>query len=309
MAGEHAFDDKGKVKPKPTQETEQAQKDNRPLTVSEMSGKLDANKLTRMQRTLGNAAVQRFLAQRMADGPAELDEETSETINARRGSGHKLDENVASKAGGVMGHDFSDVNVHTDGQSDQLNRQLQAKAFTLGNDIFFRSGEYSPGSDEGQRLISHELTHVVQQGAAVPSVQGKMTVNDPNDQYEAEADAVAEKVMSQRDDAVAQREGEEEEEAIPPVQLQEEEEPMRKPDSAVQLAAPEEEVDLKPDDAAVQRAAPEEEMALKRDEAAVQRAMPEEEEAMPPVQKQEEELPMPKLDPAAVRRQDDDELV
>jgi hypothetical protein len=229
MASEHAFEEKGRAKPKPSQETEQPLKDNRPLTVSEMSGKLDANTLKRMQKTLGNAAVQRFLAQRMADGPTELDDETASAINSQRGSGQKLDEKIAGKAGGVMGQDFSDVNVHTDGQSDHLNRQLNAKAFTVGNDIFFRGGEYSPGSDQGQRLISHELTHVAQQGAGLPQVQGKMSVNDPNDQYEAEADSVAEQVMSHREDAAVQTQGEEEE---VPIQTQEEEEPMAKLDEA-----------------------------------------------------------------------------
>jgi len=56
------------------------------------------------------------------------------------------------------------VTVHTDGQSDQLNQALQAKAFTTGQDIFFQAGAYEPGSQAGQELLAHELTHVVQQG-------------------------------------------------------------------------------------------------------------------------------------------------
>ncbi|NEP28586.1 DUF4157 domain-containing protein, partial [Moorena sp. SIO3I6] len=40
---------------------------------------------------------------------------------------------------------------------------IQARAFTTGKDIFFRQGEYNPGSQEGKKLIAHELTHVVQQ--------------------------------------------------------------------------------------------------------------------------------------------------
>jgi hypothetical protein len=203
MSSEYSFEDKGKVNPKPSQEAENPQKHEGPITLAEMKGPLDANKLTRMQKTIGNAAVQRFLAQRSGGGPTELDEGTSQAINAERGGGQSLDEGIAEKAGGVMGQDFSDVNVHTGGTADSLSQQLQAKAFTVGNDIFFKDGEYNPGSSDGQQLISHELTHVVQQGASTPNVQGKMTVNDPNDQYESEADSVAQSVMNSPDDEVS----------------------------------------------------------------------------------------------------------
>ena len=71
-----------------------------------------------------------------------------------------------------MGADFSGVRVHTDTQSDQLNRSIQAKAFTTGQDVFFRSGEYNPGSKGGQELIAHELTHVVQQNGSTVQKKG-----------------------------------------------------------------------------------------------------------------------------------------
>ena len=63
-----------------------------------------------------------------------------------------------------MGADFSGVKVHTDAQADQLNQSIQAKAFTTGQDIFFRQGAYQPGSRGGQELLAHELTHTIQQG-------------------------------------------------------------------------------------------------------------------------------------------------
>jgi hypothetical protein len=220
MSTEHLYDDKSRAKPAPTQETAEPEKETGPLTKSQVEGKLDAATLTRMQQTMGNAAVQRFLAQRSGSGPTDLDEETSSAINAERGSGQSLDQGVADKAEQAMGQDFSNVNVHTDSQADSLSQQLGAKAFTTGNDIFFKSGAYKPSSSEGQRLISHELTHVVQQGASPPTVQGKMKVNDPNDQYEAEADKVADTVMNQPDEAAVQRDDLQEDE----VQLQEEEE-------------------------------------------------------------------------------------
>jgi hypothetical protein len=314
MSSEHTFEDKGKVKPKPVQETTEPAKEDGSLTAADLDGKLDASTLTQMQQTVGNAAVQRFLAQRQGDGPAEIQEETANAINSKRGSGGSLDSGVAEKAGDAMGHDFSGVNVHTDSEADELSRGLGAKAFTTGSDIFFQSGAYSPGSSEGQQLLAHELTHVVQQGGSAPAGGGKMTVNDPNDQYEQEADSVADQIMNQ---------------PAPAVQRQEEEEPERpvalKADPALQRAMPDEEAMLKPDPT-LQREGEEEEepeqpVGLKADPAlqrmdmaeeeeppaqlsadpTLQRAMAEEEEAMPPVQA--------KPDPALQRQdQREDEL-
>ena len=85
------------------------------------------------------------------------------SIQQARGSGQPLADSVRKPMEQAFGADFSGVNVHTDSQSDQLNQSIQAKAFTTGKDIFFRQGEYDPGSRGGQELIAHELTHVVQQ--------------------------------------------------------------------------------------------------------------------------------------------------
>lgn len=249
MSSEQAFDEKGKVKPKRTQKPAEPEKANNPVTLDDVQGKLDSNKLARMQKTVGNAAVQRFLAQRSGDGAGELDEETTDTIKRQRGHGQSLDEDVADRAGKTLGQDFSDVNVHTDSEADELSQQLGAKAFTTGRDIFFRDGAYEPGSSDGQRLIAHELTHVVQQGASPPSVQGKMTVNDPNDQYEAEADQVADVVMNQKDETAIQQQAEEEEEELQMQEMEEEEEEvqmqeMEEEEEEVQMQEEEEEEEL-----------------------------------------------------------------
>jgi LysM repeat protein len=62
-----------------------------------------------------------------------------------------------------FGHDFSTVRVHTDGGADRAARSVNAAAFTLGRDVYFRHGRYAPDSAAGRRLLAHELTHVVQQ--------------------------------------------------------------------------------------------------------------------------------------------------
>ena len=96
--------------------------------------------------------------------PSTVSKEMEADINAVRGSGQPLPDSVRSSLEPQLGHDFSQVHIHTDAEADKLSQQLGAKAFTTGNDVFFREGAYQPGSDSGRGLIAHELTHVVQQG-------------------------------------------------------------------------------------------------------------------------------------------------
>ena len=87
-------------------------------------------------------------------------------IEQLRGSGEGLPESARLPIEQGLGHDLSSVQVHTGAAAASLNRQLDAEAFTRGRDIFFAEGHYSPGTPQGDRLLAHELTHVVQQGAA-----------------------------------------------------------------------------------------------------------------------------------------------
>jgi hypothetical protein len=65
-----------------------------------------------------------------------------------------------------LGRDFGDVRLHTDARAAASADAVNATAFTVGHDIVFASGAYSPDTPSGRELIAHELTHVVQQGAA-----------------------------------------------------------------------------------------------------------------------------------------------
>lgn len=67
-----------------------------------------------------------------------------------------------------FGHDFGRVRVHTGSMASETASRIHARAFTIGRDVVFGHGQFSPGSAEGRRLIAHELTHVVQQGHAAP---------------------------------------------------------------------------------------------------------------------------------------------
>jgi len=68
-----------------------------------------------------------------------------------------------------MGVDLSNVRIHTGSEPEATSQDLSARAFTVGSHIAFNAGEYQPGTSGGRRLLAHELTHVVQQGAASPT--------------------------------------------------------------------------------------------------------------------------------------------
>ncbi len=81
-----------------------------------------------------------------AIGGGEASVDLDSAINSARGGGQPLDAGLQQSMGQAMGADFSGVKVHTDAQSDELNQSIQAKAFTTGQDGFFRQGAYDPGS-------------------------------------------------------------------------------------------------------------------------------------------------------------------
>lgn len=173
--------------------------------------------LLRLQRQYGNRFVQRVVElSRSGEGPADAAPEVEQTIQQARGGGQALDHSVRTQMEPAFKADFSGVRVHTDGQADNLNRSLSARAFATGQDIFFKQGEYNPGSSTGRELLAHELTHVVQQNGA--AVQTKLTVGAPGDRYEQEADQVARTVMQQEQQPVQRQSEEEEKDKEPPVQ-------------------------------------------------------------------------------------------
>ena len=118
------------------------------------------------------------------------------------GSGAPLSRDVRAKMEPRLGSDLGDVRVHTSGDSATAAEGLSARAFTVGNDVHFGSGQFQPGTKEGDKLLAHELTHVVQ--GQKSGVQRKADdksgdakdhdVSDPNEPAEKEADAVGAEV-------------------------------------------------------------------------------------------------------------------
>ncbi|MET0637514.1 MAG: DUF4157 domain-containing protein [Chitinophagaceae bacterium] len=87
----------------------------------------------------------------------------SDKIQDNAGKGTSLQTGTLGEMNNSFGKDFSDVNVHNDTEAHQMNKELNAQAFTNGKDIYFNEGKYDPDSAEGKKLLAHELTHVVQQ--------------------------------------------------------------------------------------------------------------------------------------------------
>jgi len=106
-------------------------------------------------------------AQSHTAGPSAVGKGLSNAIQSSRGRGQSLDRSTQSFMNSRMGAEFSGVNVHTDTEATQLNRQLHSRAFTIGSDIYFNEGQYKPESASGKRLLAHELTHVMQQTGTV----------------------------------------------------------------------------------------------------------------------------------------------
>ena len=95
-----------------------------------------------------------------------VDADTERAIASERSTGTQLPAQLRHSMESAMGADFSQIRLHVNTRSDDLNRRIQSRAFTSGSDVFVRRKDYAPDTPAGQRLLAHELVHTVQQGAA-----------------------------------------------------------------------------------------------------------------------------------------------
>ena len=147
--------------------------------------------------------INRMAVMRKASGAADTKAQIPE------GGGSGLSSDVRAKMEPKLGADLSGVRVHTGGASQRSATEFGARAYTVGSDIHFNAGEFNPGSKEGDKLLAHELTHVVQ--GQKSGVQRKPAdgddhgheVSEPGEPAEQEADAVAEKTADELHDGSA----------------------------------------------------------------------------------------------------------
>ncbi|NUT49232.1 MAG: DUF4157 domain-containing protein, partial [Saccharothrix sp.] len=148
-----------------------------------------------MQRLMGNAAVvQRPARHEHADGCCGSGGTVQRDAVARSlGSpGRPLGDDIRSEMEGRIGHDFSDVRIHTDATAHAAAESVQAHAFTTGSDIVFQRSQYDPATVPGKKRLAHELLHVVQQrqGPVEGTDNGRgAKVSDPSDRFERAASA------------------------------------------------------------------------------------------------------------------------
>lgn len=133
----------------------------------------ECDKEEKIHRKPLSQAITPFI-QTKSDGEGSVSVPMSSSIENSRGNGSALDGSTQSFMENRMGADFSNVKIHTDSESVQMNTELKAQAFTVGNDVYFNQGKFEPHNEEGKRLLAHELTHVVQQTSSTVSVQNKL---------------------------------------------------------------------------------------------------------------------------------------
>ncbi len=160
--------------------------------------------LLHLQRTAGNASVVQMLADEAADQEGQDASPVHDVIGS--GGGQPLDELVRGPMESSFGQDFGDVRIHTDARASASAESVGANAYTVGNDVVFKSGSYDAGSESGQRTLAHELSHVVQQRSGPvdgEDAPGGIRVSDPGDRFERAADSTADHVMSGSSSAIA----------------------------------------------------------------------------------------------------------
>jgi uncharacterized protein DUF4157 len=128
-------------------------------------------------------------------GPGIAPPVVHEVLNS---SGQPLDSATRSFFEPRFGYDFSKVRVHTDRRAHESARAVSALAYTVGDHLVFGPGQFAPSTSSGQRLLAHELTHVIQQTQGrSASIQRKLEVGAVNDSLEQEAERYAEQITTQ----------------------------------------------------------------------------------------------------------------
>jgi hypothetical protein len=124
--------------------------------------------------------------------PGEVPPNVYEELNR---TGEPLEKNTREKMEPLFGQDFSTVRIHTGQQAAESAASVSARAYTVGQDIVFGAGEYSPSTSEGQKTLAHELTHTIQQGSGVKRIPSSIEITSPTDASEVEAHDAAASVM------------------------------------------------------------------------------------------------------------------
>lgn len=122
----------------------------------------DEQKIDRKNISLHHSDV----IQRSGRGPPQSSIPFEHSLSSSKGGGTAMPGDTQQFMESRFGADFSGVRIHTGSSAESLSSNIHAQAFTHGNDIYFNSGKYAPQTEGGSRLLAHELTHTIQQGAS-----------------------------------------------------------------------------------------------------------------------------------------------
>jgi outer membrane protein OmpA-like peptidoglycan-associated protein len=112
--------------------------------------------------------------------------------NVLASSGKPLDAATRACMEPRFGHNFSQVRIHDDTQAADSAKAINAQAYTVGRDLIFGAGQFSPHTSDGRKLLAHELTHVLQQGGMAFQAGNALRISAPDDALEHQAEAAAE---------------------------------------------------------------------------------------------------------------------
>lgn len=147
--------------------------------AAEIQAERDADRVT--GSTFHDAPVGGDGIFRADDGVGDAGGDVSLPTADLEGPGESLPPDLQGSMEQSYGTSFAGVRVHTDASADRLSRRLSARAFTRGEDMYFRDGEYKPDTREGQHLIAHELSHVASGGEGLHREFMQSTDKDSND--------------------------------------------------------------------------------------------------------------------------------
>ena len=100
-------------------------------------------------------------------------------VHNAKGHGNKMDQQTSGFMSARFGKSFDGVNIHNNSRAHKMAMDINARAFTVGQDIFFNKGEYQPGTHAGRKLLAHELTHTIQQESDGNSLQKEEPAHPP----------------------------------------------------------------------------------------------------------------------------------
>jgi len=141
---------------------------NQPKPMTGLVGRSVQRKCSKCEEEKKKPIMRKAVA---ANTGIHMSSSFASSLNASKGGGLPLPQGTRSFMENAFSADFSRVRVHSDSEASEMSKGINAKAFTYGNDIYFRGGQYNTGTSEGKQLLAHELTHVVQQGGGAMTVQ------------------------------------------------------------------------------------------------------------------------------------------